>query len=469
MTTAACLKICFKPNVKLSKQSDELWGLSVLGKKRFVFCLPNKPIETVINSMVEGISENEIDHIFEEKGDLESLIMWEYLLQKIKRKKLLDLKLPLSTDSFIQLRPLSKNWIIKEADLVQDIGYRISQFTQMKPGRNGLLVENPLIDYRLESSDPLLGAVFTFFCRAKFPAEITNESLNTNLENVDKIVQVLAAYGFIEPEKQYQEKAQGSYWKESDLYFHACTRMKFSSQPLGATYRFKNIVAPAPAAKKSMSSIHVELPLPSNDLGLEQAGLLETILNRQSKRRPAKQALQLKELATFLYHTAHFKKIMPHDPMEVVKRNYPSGGAIHELEYYLLVNRCDGLAAGFYHYHSKEHALYDLSIRTGQAEALNNRITQSWGFRYPAPDVAILLSTRLERIAWKYEGIAYRLSMLHTGVAFEMMYLLATALGLSPCAIGGGDSRLFADITGLDPGLETSIGEFALNGSDKIN
>jgi hypothetical protein len=52
------------------------------------------------------------------------------------------------------------------------------------------------------------------------------------------------------------------------------------------------------------------------------------------------------------------------------------------------------------------------------------------------------------------------------------MYLVATAMGLAPCALGGGDSDLFAQASGLDYLAESAVGEFILgslpeaNGSD---
>jgi hypothetical protein len=44
----------------------------------------------------------------------------------------------------------------------------------------------------------------------------------------------------------------------------------------------------------------------------------------------------------------------------------------------------------------------------------------------------------------------------------QTMYLVATAMDLAPCAIGGGDSDLFAQAAGLNYLSEGSVGEFAL-------
>ena len=76
--------------------------------------------------------------------------------------------------------------------------------------------------------------------------------------------------------------------------------------------------------------------------------------------------------------------------------------------------------------------------------------------------ILVILAARVPRLAWKYESIAYSLILKHVGVIFQSMYLAATAMGLAPCAIGGGDSDRFARATGLDYFTESSVGEFLL-------
>ena len=45
---------------------------------------------------------------------------------------------------------------------------------------------------------------------------------------------------------------------------------------------------------------------------------------------------------------------------------------------------------------------------------------------------------------------------------YQTLYLVATDMGLAPCAMGGGDSELFAEASGLDSLVEAAVGEFAL-------
>jgi SagB-type dehydrogenase family enzyme len=74
----------------------------------------------------------------------------------------------------------------------------------------------------------------------------------------------------------------------------------------------------------------------------------------------------------------------------------------------------------------------------------------------------ITLASRFTRVSWKYEAIAYSLTLKNAGVLYEAMYLAATAMQLAGCGLGSGDSSLFSQVTGLDPLIESSVGEFML-------
>jgi SagB-type dehydrogenase family enzyme len=76
--------------------------------------------------------------------------------------------------------------------------------------------------------------------------------------------------------------------------------------------------------------------------------------------------------------------------------------------------------------------------------------------------VLLILAARFPCLAWKYESIAYALTLKHVGVLYQTRYLAATAMGLAACAIGGGDADLFARAAGTDYYAETSVGEFLL-------
>jgi SagB-type dehydrogenase family enzyme len=79
------------------------------------------------------------------------------------------------------------------------------------------------------------------------------------------------------------------------------------------------------------------------------------------------------------------------------------------------------------------------------------------------PQVLIIFAARFQRTQHKYQSVAYSLILKDTGCLMQTMYLVATAMGLSPCALGGGHSDLFAELAQLDYFAETSVGEFILS------
>jgi SagB-type dehydrogenase family enzyme len=74
----------------------------------------------------------------------------------------------------------------------------------------------------------------------------------------------------------------------------------------------------------------------------------------------------------------------------------------------------------------------------------------------------VVLSARVGRLMWKYEGIPYATVLKNVGALYQTMYLTATAMGLAPCALGSGDAVAFTQATGRDPLEECSVGEFIL-------
>jgi SagB-type dehydrogenase family enzyme len=78
------------------------------------------------------------------------------------------------------------------------------------------------------------------------------------------------------------------------------------------------------------------------------------------------------------------------------------------------------------------------------------------------PQVLFVLTARFQRLNWKYETMAYAAILKNVGVLYQTMYLVATAMGLAPCALGAGDPELLGAITGDAYWMESSVGEFML-------
>jgi SagB-type dehydrogenase family enzyme len=136
--------------------------------------------------------------------------------------------------------------------------------------------------------------------------------------------------------------------------------------------------------------------------------------------------------------------------------------ASYELEFYAAVNLCPNLELGLYHYDSLGHRLGRLCGRTAELESLFRDAAESTAIPKTDLQVLLVLAARFPRLMWKYESIAYALTLKHVGVVFQTMYLAATAMGLGACAVGGGDADVFAKAAGTDYCAETSVGEFIL-------
>ena len=142
-------------------------------------------------------------------------------------------------------------------------------------------------------------------------------------------------------------------------------------------------------------------------------------------------------------------------------RPYPAGGSAYELELYLAVANCDGLARGFYHYDADRHALVPIPVRPQELEAMWTG--SEFAMDAPAaPQILITIAARFGRVSWKYTSIAYALILKDAGVLIQSLYLMATDMGLGGCAIGSTNIDLFAKMTGIDFHVEGPIVQFAL-------
>jgi SagB-type dehydrogenase family enzyme len=192
---------------------------------------------------------------------------------------------------------------------------------------------------------------------------------------------------------------------------------------------------------------------------------------RQSIRQQGEAPITDRQLGEFLYRCARVRPLPAGRatvacPYERCSRPYPSGGALHELELYVVVRACDNLEPGLYHYDAMEHRLEPISMDRGptvgtpQTEALLNDACRASGGCLP--QILFVITARFQRVSWKYQSIAYAIILKNVGVLYQTMYLVATAMGLAPCALGSGDADRFAKAAGLDYTVESSVGEFML-------
>lgn len=127
------------------------------------------------------------------------------------------------------------------------------------------------------------------------------------------------------------------------------------------------------------------------------------------------------------------------DDTVFLKKTSPSGGGLHPIEAYLIVQNVEGVVPGLYHYHPIAHALEPLPApdRPLQELAMAAVAEQHW---FANAHVMVLLAPRYDRSFWKYRNHAkaHRAITLEAGHLSQTLYLSATEAGLAAyitCAI----------------------------------
>ncbi|WP_445627682.1 SagB family peptide dehydrogenase [Nostoc sp. DSM 114167] len=256
-------------------------------------------------------------------------------------------------------------------------------------------------------------------------------------------------------------------WEFHDLLFHTRSRAGRHANPFGGTYRFVGKIEPLPVLKPLISNDLIDLYKPDLTALAETDISLTQVLEARKSIRQWGQPITVEQLGEFLYRTARVKNIIKHDLVQLSQRAYPGGGAIYELEIYPVINRCQNLASGLYHYQPLSHQLSHLTDKNELVEALLQNAASSMGVE-EIPQILLVISARFQRLTWKYQSMAYALILKHVGVLYQNFYLVATAMNLAPCAIGAGNADLFAKAVGCDYYAESSVGEFVL-GSRPVN
>jgi SagB-type dehydrogenase family enzyme len=257
-------------------------------------------------------------------------------------------------------------------------------------------------------------------------------------------------------------------WDFHDLLFHARSTEGRHANPLGGTYFYAENVAPLPAVRASWPGAKIDLRqnLARSAEATQQTALL--LRQRHSTRDfDGEQPITLGELAHFLDSVARVQSTFTSPPGDgepsanYAHRPYPSGGGSYELELYLAVDNCEGIARGFYHYDAGEHALVAVDVDPHAVETTLRHAQYAMNAA-ALPQIVITVAARFGRVSWKYSSLAYSLVLKDTGVLMQTLYLMATDMGLGGCAIGSTPIDLFEKMTGLPFHVEGPVGVFAL-------
>lgn len=140
----------------------------------------------------------------------------------------------------------------------------------------------------------------------------------------------------------------------------------------------------------------------------------------------------------------------------MLKKHSPSGGGLHPVEAFVLVQRVEGLAPGLYHYHCLAHALEPVrALPSEEAAAAARELVAGQDWFADAP-VLVLLAARFPRSHWKYpeHAKAWKVVQLDAGHLSQTLYLSAAELGLGAFVTAAINDACAERLFGLD-GIDT--------------
>lgn len=376
--------------------------------------------------------------------------------------------------------------------------FLLSRFVLLRRRGNEFLLETPLSASRVILHDARAAAVLFALNKPHTLLDVVDAATGLAPDDAESLIRLLHGAGMLSPAEDRSaedngrtsagestsaasgsqpagppaiEPAELQTWEFHDLLFHARSRMGRHDDAVGATFPFVGVLDPPPPLKQMPGKDSVQLPIPDlSEICRNDMPFAETVERRRSIRDFGDPPIAAAQLGEFLYRTMRVRDLYEFDvetpngtlTMDFISRPYPSGGALYELELYPVVQRCDGLEAGMYHYDGLDHRLVRLCGLTPDVKFLISDAGLSSGVDEESIQVLVVVAARFARMSWKYTSMSYAAILKHVGVLYQSMYLTATAMNLAPCALGAGNSDTFTKAVGGDYYAETSVGEFLL-------
>jgi oxazoline/thiazoline dehydrogenase len=352
--------------------------------------------------------------------------------------------------------------VVPDRPVVRTPGRRLalSRFAVVRAEHGHLVVEHPRGPARAVLVDPGVASLLAQLASATDGADHP-EVPGLSVSDVEQVMSSLFAIGVVVAEGGEDLEPVTLLREPHDVWFHAASRRGGRPRRLGATWRGRRQPRPPPPAV-AVPDVVAWHALADPTPPAHDPGLLATMAQRRSRR--AFGPLDVDQLGALLWHSMRIVESRTDGHgWEITRRPFASGGGCHDLDAYVVVGTVGGLPSGVWWYDPRHHRLGSLgSPGFVVGQALVDAAAGMGGV--PAPPAVIVLASRFDRMVWKYEGIAYALTLKNVGAAMATIGLAGEAHGLAICPIGLGDTDWFAAASGLDPWVVSSVGELALGG-----
>jgi SagB-type dehydrogenase family enzyme len=398
------------------------------------------------------------------------------LVRRLARSGLLEYRLgqPDSGPDQIVVEPQVPDYWPRTPKLGDADRIVLSRFAYLRRRGHEMVLESPRATALFRICDPSIAAAIAMLSTPRVVKKLRQQDGFPGVELLALLLDCQILFKIDAAADEGLRPTEGDdnlvVWDFHDLLCHTRSTEGRQANPIGGLYPYAGAMAPLPAVRPHWPGQKIDLRQFSAADSQTISPVAKLLRERHSTRDFDDQhPITLAELARLLDDTARVQSEwksaadLGEGSPEVgyAARPYPSAGSAYELELYLTVANCAGLARGLYHYDAGGHALVPITVRPHELDA--QLAAAEFAMDAPAPpQILITIAARFGRISWKYSGIAYSLILKDVGVLIQTLYVMATDMGLGGCAIGTCNIDLFAKMTGIEFHIEGPVGQFAL-------
>ena len=386
------------------------------------------------------------------------------LIGRLNQQAMLCHSLYCDEQRHARIRPSSGYYRYEKTAADDETKYKLSPFAFMQISEDGFVLSSPLGYAEVTLFDVQATTVVHKLTQPHDVADLSAQGIDPSYSRA--LLGLLANAKVLDTVEEGKTVSSADadvldQWEFHDLLFHSRSRLGRHDGPYGGTFPFKDQYEELPMLPpQDPGTKTIDLHRPDEgELASRAATFNEVLERRESIREHGQEPITATQLGEFLFRTARIKRSVAQ--AGVSWRPSAAGGALHELEIYAIVSRCEGIDAGMYRYEPAAHQLLVVAPQTDVVKMLATMGGMTGNLK-GAPQILLVMSARFQRIQYKYRSMAYALMLKNLGALYQTFYLVATEMNLAPCGLGGGHSEMFAQASGLEYLKESSIGEFML-------